>query len=42
MNQEVTNYLNNHPEPWQIDVCHQLRQVAQQAIADIEERRNGK
>ena len=38
MNQEVTEFINNRPEPWQTEVCHQLRQVAQQAIPDVEER----
>jgi hypothetical protein len=38
MNEEVTRYINNRPEPWQTEVCNQLRQVAQQAIPDVEER----
>src|SRR5919108_3447772 len=38
MNEEVTRYIHDRPEPWQTEVCNWLRQVVQQAISDVEER----
>jgi hypothetical protein len=38
MNQEVTDFINNRPEPWQTEVCNQLRQAVREAIPDVEER----
>ena len=38
MNQEVTAFIENLQQPWQAEVCHQLRQLVQQSIPDVEER----
>jgi hypothetical protein len=38
MNQQVTDYIQNIKLPWQADICNQLRQIARQAIPDVEER----
>ncbi|UVI30204.1 DUF1801 domain-containing protein [Paenibacillus spongiae] len=38
MNQEVTTFIESINQPWQVEVCNQLRQMIHQSIPDVEER----
>jgi hypothetical protein len=38
MNQEVTEFIEKVKEPWQAQVCNDLRQVVLNAIPDVQER----
>lgn len=38
MNQEVTEYINHLNQPWQVEVCNQIRQIIHKSILDIVER----
>ncbi|QYR21096.1 DUF1801 domain-containing protein [Paenibacillus sp. sptzw28] len=38
MNQEVTEFIEKLKEPWQAQMCHDLRQVVRNAIPDVQER----
>jgi hypothetical protein len=37
MNQEVTEYINNLKQPWQAEICNQLRQIIHKSIPNVEE-----
>lgn len=37
MNQEVTAYIEKVDQPWQIDVCNQLRHIILETVPGIEE-----
>ena len=37
MNQEVTEFINNVKQPWQVKVCNRLRQIIHKSIPDVEE-----
>lgn len=38
MNQEVTDYIEKVKEPWQAQLCHDLRQLVLRTIPDVQER----
>jgi hypothetical protein len=38
MNQEVTAFIENINQPWQVEVCNRLRKMVHQSIPDVEER----
>jgi hypothetical protein len=38
MNQAVTDYISKINQPWQAEICTQIRQVIHQAVPEIEER----
>ncbi|AJY73521.1 DUF1801 domain-containing protein [Paenibacillus beijingensis] len=38
MNQEVTDFINNVNQSWQVNIGSQLRQIVHQSIPDVEER----
>jgi hypothetical protein len=38
MNQDVTDYIQKLSQPWQAEVCNQIRQVIYQAIPEVAER----
>ncbi|UUZ78699.1 DUF1801 domain-containing protein [Paenibacillus sp. P26] len=38
MNQEVTEFIAGLKEPWQVQLCTELREVVHNAIADATER----
>jgi hypothetical protein len=38
MNQQVTEYIDKIAQPWQAEVCAQLREVVRQVVPDVEER----
>jgi hypothetical protein len=38
MSQEVTAYIQNLKQPWQVEVCNRIRQVIHQSIPDVVER----
>ncbi|MFD2168610.1 DUF1801 domain-containing protein [Tumebacillus lipolyticus] len=38
MNQEVTDFIEAVKEPWQKELCVQLRQVVHQAVPEVQER----
>lgn len=37
MNPEITAYIEKIEQPWQIEVCNQLRQIILQTIPEVEE-----
>ncbi|MFD2614268.1 DUF1801 domain-containing protein [Paenibacillus gansuensis] len=38
MSQEITEFIENVKEPWQAQLCHDLRQVVHSVIPDVQER----
>jgi hypothetical protein len=38
MNAEVTEYIEKISQPWQVEICTQLREIILQSIPDVEER----
>ncbi|CAM4268120.1 DUF1801 domain-containing protein [Paenibacillus tarimensis] len=38
MTQDVVNFIDALPEPWQVQLCHQLRDVVHQVIPGVQER----
>ncbi|MCM3626173.1 DUF1801 domain-containing protein [Paenibacillus glycanilyticus] len=38
MNQEVTSFIQNLNQSWQIDICDKLRHMVHETITDVEER----
>lgn len=38
MNQEVTSYIESLNQPWQVELCHQLRKLVHDTIPSVEER----
>lgn len=38
MNQDVTDFIEAVKEPWQRELCAQLRQVVHRAVPDVQER----
>ena len=38
MNQEVTVFINSLDEPWQLQLCDDLREVVHRAIPEVQER----
>lgn len=38
MSQEVTEFIDKVKEPWQAQLCRELRQVVHEAIPDVQER----
>ncbi|MCM3443850.1 DUF1801 domain-containing protein [Metabacillus halosaccharovorans] len=38
MNQEVTDFINSLDEPWQLQLCDDLREVVHRAIPEVQER----
>ncbi|MFF2479906.1 DUF1801 domain-containing protein [Paenibacillus sp. NPDC058071] len=37
-NQEVTTFIDNLNQPWQVEVCNRLRSLVHEAIPDVAER----
>lgn len=38
MNQDVTAFIENINQPWQVELCSRLREIVRQSIPDVEER----
>lgn len=38
MNQEVTDFIKSLEEPWQLQLCDDLREAVHQAIPEVQER----
>lgn len=38
MNQDVTAFIENINQPWQVELCSRLREMVRQSIPDVEER----
>ncbi|MEF3306589.1 DUF1801 domain-containing protein [Paenibacillus sp. GYB003] len=38
MNQEVSSFIENLNQPWQVELCGKLRQMVHETIPDVEER----
>lgn len=38
MNQEVTDFIKSLGEPWQLQLCEDLREAVHQAIPEVQER----
>ncbi|MDN4072921.1 DUF1801 domain-containing protein [Fictibacillus terranigra] len=38
MNQEVTDFIKTLEEPWQLQLCEDLRKAVHQALPDVQER----
>lgn len=38
LNQDVTGYIEKISQPWQIDICKQLREAVHKAIPEVTER----
>ncbi|TJY43995.1 DUF1801 domain-containing protein [Cohnella pontilimi] len=38
MNQEVTSFIENMNQPWQVEVCNRLRRIVRETIPTVEER----